>query len=302
MSVPMSYLGVVLIWGTTPLAIKWSAEGVGFSFGVLSRMTLAMVVCFALVKILKISMPWHQSARRTYLGAGIFIYGMMSCSYWGSQFIPSGLIAVLFALTPVLTGLLAALWLNEKSLTPAKLLGLAVAFSGLYFIFGVTDELADAALYGIVAILVAVVFHSLSIIWLKSLNTELPSLCITTGGLIFAFPLYLLTWVIADGTLPSVIPMDVVWSTLYLGIIGSGIGFVLFVYVVKNVEASQVGLITLVTPVLALILGSVLNNEVITFSTYIGTGIITIGLLVYLYGNALLKIVSRVKNKMVTGV
>ena len=34
MSVPAAYLGIVLIWGTTPLAIKWSGEGVGYLFGV----------------------------------------------------------------------------------------------------------------------------------------------------------------------------------------------------------------------------------------------------------------------------
>ena len=30
MSVPAAYLGIVLIWSTTPLAIKWSSAGAGF--------------------------------------------------------------------------------------------------------------------------------------------------------------------------------------------------------------------------------------------------------------------------------
>src|SRR5512139_3832922 len=40
MSVPAAFLGVILIWSTTPLAIKWSAEGGGFLFGVSARMLL----------------------------------------------------------------------------------------------------------------------------------------------------------------------------------------------------------------------------------------------------------------------
>jgi len=293
MSVSMSYLTVILVWSTTPLAIKWSAEGFGFSFGVLSRMTIAFVVCFAIVKIMKISMPWHQSARRTYLGAGLAIYCMMTLSYWGSQFISSGLISVIFGLTPIVTGLLAAVWLKEKSLTPLKIAGLALSFSGLYFIFGVTGEMGISAIYGIVGILLAVGFHSLSIVWLKSIQSDLPSMSITTGGLLYALPLYFITWIIADGTIPTEFPINALVSTFYLGIIGSVLGFVLFVYVVKNVEASQVALITLVTPVLALILGSVLNHEEITFSTYMGAIVITFGLLVYLYGNLILRRVSR---------
>lgn len=293
MSVPVSYLTVVLIWSTTPLAIKWSAEGFGFSFGVLSRMTIALVVCFALVRILKISMPWHKVARRSYLGVGLSIYCMMTLSYWGSQFIPSGLISVIFALTPIVTGLLAALWLKEKSLTPVKITGLAFGFSGVYFIFGITGELGFSAIYGIVAILFAVVFHSVSIVWLKSLKSDLPALSITTGGLLHALPLYFLTWVIADGSLPTTFPATALMSTFYLGVIGSVVGFALFFYVVKHVEASKVALITLVTPVLALMLGSILNNEEITYSSYMGAIIITVGLLIYQYGNLILKLFSR---------
>ncbi len=39
MSLPAAFVSVILIWSTTPLAIKWSALGAGFSFTVLSRMT-----------------------------------------------------------------------------------------------------------------------------------------------------------------------------------------------------------------------------------------------------------------------
>jgi drug/metabolite transporter (DMT)-like permease len=293
MSVPISYLTVILIWSTTPLAIKWSAEGFGFSFGVLSRMTIAFVVCLLIVKIFKISMPWHKSARRTYLGAGLAIYCMMSLSYWGSQFISSGLISVIFGLTPIATGLLAAVWLKEKSLTVVKLAGLTICFTGLYFIFGVAGELGNIAIYGIVAILIAVGFHSISIVWLKSLKSDLPSLSITTGGLLYALPLYLTTWLLADGAFPTEFHFNALISTLYLGVIGSVLGFVLFVYVVKQVEASQVALITLVTPVVALMLGSVFNNEEITFSTYMGAVTITAGLLIYLYGNKIKQIYYR---------
>ncbi len=293
MSVPISYLTVILVWSTTPLAIKWSAEGFGFSFGVLSRMTIAFVVCFVIVKIFKIAMPWHKTARRTYLGAGVAIYCMMSLSYWGSQYISSGLISVIFGLTPIVTGLLAAVWLKEKSLTPVKLAGLTLSFTGLYFIFGVAGELGHVAIYGIVAILLAVAFHSLSIVWLRSLKSDLPSLSITTGGLMYALPLYFTTWLIADGSLPTEFHFNAIVSTFYLGVIGSVLGFVLFVYVVKHVEASQVALITLVTPVLALMLGAILNNEEVTFSTYMGAVTITAGLLIYQYGNKMMQFYYR---------
>ncbi|HLF97561.1 MAG TPA: EamA family transporter, partial [Methylococcaceae bacterium] len=40
MRVPLAYIGVILLWATTPLAIKWSGEGPGFLFGVTGRMAI----------------------------------------------------------------------------------------------------------------------------------------------------------------------------------------------------------------------------------------------------------------------
>ena len=53
MSVPAAYLAVILIWSTTPLAVKWSSEGPGFLFGALGRMALAAVLCVTLVTVLR---------------------------------------------------------------------------------------------------------------------------------------------------------------------------------------------------------------------------------------------------------
>ena len=96
MTVPAAFAGVVAIWATTPLAIKWSSEGAGFLFGVTSRMVLGVFVCLVLVALLGRRMLWHRAALATYLVAGLGLWGAMTSVYWASQFIPSGLISVIF--------------------------------------------------------------------------------------------------------------------------------------------------------------------------------------------------------------
>ena len=81
MSVPAAFLGVALIWATTPLAIKWSSEGAGFLFGVAARMVLGVVVCLVLVALLSRRMRWHREALLTYLAAGIGLWGAMTSVY-----------------------------------------------------------------------------------------------------------------------------------------------------------------------------------------------------------------------------
>ena len=54
MSVPAAYLGVIPIWSTTPLAIKWSGKDVGFLFGVTSRMLMGVVVGLCITWLLHV--------------------------------------------------------------------------------------------------------------------------------------------------------------------------------------------------------------------------------------------------------
>ena len=49
MSIPAAYLGIVLIWSTTPLAIQWSTQGTGFAFAVLARMLIGVIVAALLL-------------------------------------------------------------------------------------------------------------------------------------------------------------------------------------------------------------------------------------------------------------
>ena len=285
MSVPAAFLGVVLIWSTTPLAIQWSSEGWGYLFGISGRMVLGALVCAVLLQILKPGLPWHRDARRTYVAAGVAIYGAMLSVYWGAQFVPSGLIAVLYGLNPLLTGLVAAAILGEKSFTPGKLIGMAMGFIGLASIFASDIVLEGDAWMGVIAILFSVTLHSLSGVWVKHIGSGLPGLTVTSGGLFVVTPLFLLTWLIFDGHVPEEIPAQAGMAMLYLGVFGSALGFTLYFFLLKKLEANRVSLITLLTPVLALILGQTLNGEVVSAEVLFGSNLIVLGLVMHLWGD-----------------
>ncbi|MDH5178361.1 MAG: DMT family transporter [Gammaproteobacteria bacterium] len=294
MSVPIAFIAVILIWSTTPLGIKWSGEGVSFMFAVTTRMIIGTIGCLMLVWLTRGKMLWHKRAVQSYLAAGLGIYGAMSFVYWGAQFIPSGLISVIFGLTPLITGLMAALWLNESSLTAMKLLGMASAFSGLFMIFGGNGVNVDMdTLLGMLALLLAVIIHSLSTVWVKKISAGLPVISMTGGSMLVALPLYLITWYFVDGGLPQTVPIRSMLSILYLGVFGSVLGFILFFYVLQRVEAGRVGLIPLITPVSALFLGLTLNNETIPTVVWSGTGFILTGMALYQWGDRLFGLGNR---------
>jgi drug/metabolite transporter (DMT)-like permease len=287
MSIPAAYIGVVLIWATTPLAIKWSGEGVGYLFGVTGRMVIGLALAMLVLRLMGLRLQWHRRARLTYLTAGLGIFLAMTSAYWSAQFIPSGWLSVVFGLSPIVTGLMARLWLGEEGLTLPRLLALLMALAGLSLVFNVGLQAGEEALYGLTGLLFSVVCHSASSVWIKRLDARLHGMSVTTGGLMVAVPLFLLSWFLQGDTWPAVIDNRVLLSILYLSVVGSVVGFALYFYVLRHVETTRVALITLMTPVIALLVGQWLNGEVIDGRIWAGTALIMLGLTGFELGSRL---------------
>jgi drug/metabolite transporter (DMT)-like permease len=127
--------------------------------------------------------------------------------------------------------------------------------------------------------------YSTSAVAVKRIGADVPALATTLGALMVRCPavaLYLLT----GEPLPAVVPTRAMLSIVYLGLIGSVLGFALYYYVLRHVEATRVALITLITPVLALMLGHLLNGEALQPEAVLGAAAILSGLLMFEYGQA----------------
>ncbi len=278
MSVPAAYLGIILIWSTTPLAIQWSTQGSGFAFAVFARMAIGVALAALLLAGWRIGFPLHRRARLSYLAGGLGLFGAMTLTYWGARHVHSGLISVLFGLSPLATGVLAALWLGERALTPLRLAGMGLGLAGLVTIFIHGDAAGgEHAALGLAALLLAVLIYSATLVWIKHIGDDSPPLATTAGTLAVSLPLFGLVWWFAEGSLPTQLPPRAGAAIVYLGVFGS----VLYYYVIGRMEAGRVALITLVTPVLALLLGQALNGEEITARVWLGAALITGGLVLH---------------------
>lgn len=283
-----AFAGVIMIWATTPLAIKWSSMGAGFLFAVTARMAIGALLCLLILLARRSRIRHDDPALKAYLAAGLGIWSSMSCTYWGSQFIPSGLLSVIFGLTPVVTGVWATWLLQERVFTPFRVIGMGLGIVGLALIFRESLGYQPEYLYGIAAIVAALALQSLSAVWIKRINAGVSGFETTTGGLLVALPLFLLGWWFVDGSLPSEMEAKVAWSILYLGVFGSVIGFMLYFTLIHQWPANRVALITLVTPVIALLLGHLFNAESIGLYEWIGAAVILAALFSYVYGDQLL--------------
>ena len=281
MPIYSAYISLVLLWATTPLAIKWSGEEAGFLFGVTARMLIG-ALCLVLILVIKRQrLVWHTKARWTYLAVALQIYGAMLVVYWAAQFIPSGWISVISGLSPLITALLAAVWLHEPSLSLGKLLSYACGLAGLYLMFGSALQFGLHADWGIIGVLLSTVLQAASSVWVKQIDAKIPALSQVAGGLLFALPAYLLTWGIFDGHVPQTLSANTLMAIAYLGMIATTAGFVLYYYLLLHLSATRVALITLICPVMALLIGHFVNQEPLNTAIISGSLLILMALLLH---------------------
>lgn len=286
MAVLFAYFSVVLIWATTPLAIQWSSDSLSFIAAAASRMAIALAIALLVHGILRKSLSTYWQHARIYFAASIGIFPNMPVVYWGAQFIPSGLVAVIFALSPFATGLMTLLLLKQNPFTVRRVLALLLALVGLVIIFYHQMQFDMRSIYGIGAIVLSCLLFSFSSVWVKKLTQQqavtVDAFHQATGALIFALPGLLAVWLLTDGVVPQQVSTKSAGAIVYLAIIGSLVGAALFFYVLQRMSASAVSLITLMTPVLAIVLGKQLADEDLSAQTLLGVMTVLVALLLYL--------------------
>ena len=284
MKVAIAYFIVVLIWSTTPLAISWSGH-IDWFFGIASRMLIAAIIILPIVIWFEkepFSFKWLEV--RVYLASSLGIFAGMSSIYYAAQTMPSGWISVLFGLTPILTAIIAHFFFTGFQFTSVKLVAITISFIGLVVMFLpklLSDDIEFKNLaLGIFFAILAVVFHALSTLLVKKYNHGIPnthivaaSLWISSIALLIINPSYILQWHEMD--------TKAIGSIVYLGVIGSVLGYILFYYLLTKIDAVRVGLITLITPVIAVFLGYFLNNEPLTAMIGLGMFLVLTGLFIF---------------------
>ena len=285
MAVLFAYLSVVLIWATTPLTIQWSSDSLSFVAAAAARMTLALGIALAIHALLRQSLTTYVVHYKIYFAASIGIFPNMPVVYWAAQYIPSGLMAVIFSMSPFVTGVISIVLLKQNPFTARRIFALLLAVAGLVVIFYQQMKFDVKSIYGIAGVIASCFLFSISSVWVKKLTAEaqvtLDAFHQATGALLFSLPGLMLSWWLVDGSIPQSVSIKSASSVVYLAVMGSLVGAALFFYILQRLSASVVSLITLMTPVLAILLGNVVAAEELSGQTLSGVLLVLLALLLY---------------------
>ena len=275
------WLALCLIWGSTWIFIKLGLRDLPpFTFAGI-RFLLASAILWSMVIARRRPLPktgrdWLKLA---WMGSITFAlnYGLI---FWGEQHISSGLAAVLQAMIPAFGLIFAHFYLPNERLTARKLAGVATGVAGVGLIFYDQMKIEGmAALQGSVALLLSSVCAAYSNVFIKSRCQHIDSSVIAAGQMVWGiFPLLTLGAVLEGD------PFDHRWSMLsalalaYLALIGSVLAFLLYFWLVTKIEVTKTMLISLVTPVTALLIGWLALDERLSWRVAAGSVAILAGI------------------------
>ena len=281
------YALLCLIWGSTWIVIKVGYGGLG-PFNVAGlRFFLAAAILAVLVPLLGARWPAGRTEWTLVIWVGLVLffadYGLI---YWAEQVLDSGLTAILFATLPLTTVLMAHVFLPGDRITPQKLAGTLMAFSGVVVLFADRVSLDPAQAVPMLAIVLAGVFAAAAGIATKRHGGALhPAALNAPAMLVGAVALVAASLLSGDG---FALPREATtWAAVaYLAIAGSVVTFLIYFTLLKTWSVTSMSFIAVFTPAVALLLGFVVLGERLTRLTALGALLILAGVALALRGPA----------------
>lgn len=298
-NIVVTYALLVFIWSTTPLAIVWSVSDLYPLWSLAFRFFLALPLALGLLLIFKAKLPLNGLAIHSYIAGACSFIGSQIFTYLATDYVSSGIIALMFGLAPIMAGLIGH-FVFKLHLHRLQWLGMAVAVLGLGIIcLGGTGQQVQPM--GIILMLISVFIYCASIFWIKKVNAPLEPMSQATGSILVSSLLALcmlpFIWQHAPDHIPSTQSLI---GLFYAVIMASLLAMFCYFKLVKSVQATTLSLTTVMTPMLAILVGALLNNEQITLMILMGTLVLLFGLSIYFYKDfkASTKLAQKTQSKL----
>lgn len=275
-----AFLVMTTIWGTT-----WAVVRVGLDYippftGAALRFAIGGALLLLLARWKGIPLGRDRWERRLWwiTGIGSFVFGYGTI-YWAEQWVPSGLAAVLFALLPIFVAWLGHFWLPNERLTWRTSLGTVAGFLGILVIFSEDlDGLAGPGAAGAaIVLLLSPLAFALTSVSAKRWGAGLHALSLSAIPMLIGAACLGVAAFLLERDIAVTWTASAVGSVLYLALFGSAVSFGLFYWMLGYWPAGRMSLIAYVTPVIAVIVGTLMLDEPLSRRLIAGSTLVLVG-------------------------
>jgi drug/metabolite transporter (DMT)-like permease len=256
---------VYVLWGSTYLAIDIAVEKIPPALMCGVRFLIAGILMLAYCHFAGQSITYtsRQLVQLAVVGILLLMGGNLTLSY-AEQYVPTGLAALLIAITPLWLLVLDNLLLGEHRISGRGLVGLGLGVIGTVVLLWpeltATGNLSRKELWFSIALLGGSFSWALGSVLSKRWG-EGASLSATGWQMTFAGAANLLLAIVRQDAAHALWTVRGVSAVVYLVIFGSLIGYTSYIWLLGHVPTSKVSTYAYVNPVVALFLGWLVLHE-----------------------------------------
>ncbi|MCM0664713.1 MULTISPECIES: DMT family transporter [Flavobacterium] len=278
---------VGIIWGTTFLGIRVAVETIPPWFVTSIRQGLAGLIMMTIL-LFKKELKWigWENLKHQLVPSVLMIVIANGFTTIAEQTVPSGLASVISALSPILI-FLGSIMFGLQKMSLRGFIGVIIGFSGVVFIFkdGLGSFLDADYRTGMMFMGFAILAWAGGTIYTKLHGNKSKNIIL---NLFYQFTMasciqIVLAFIFSPNIDVSLWSSKSILAALYLSIFGSVIAFFSYNYALKHVTAVQVSILSYINTIIAVFLGWLLLDEVITIDFIIATALIILGVFIVNY-------------------
>ncbi len=271
---------LTLLWGFNYPAIKYSNQGVSPVFASALRSMIASL-CGVIYCIRKRERLFHTDIRLFHGFIVGLLFGLeFACIYFGMLYTDAARSVVFVYLSPFVVAVGAHFFLKGDRLTFPKVLGLILAFAGIFIVFGGRPRTAKTTMFigDLLEITAAILWGATTIYIKKFMAEKVRPIHTFLYQLFFSIPILLIVSILLEPEWVHGIDASIVASLFYQSIIVAFISYFLWFKLIHEYSVSRLSAFTFFTPIFGVLFGILFLSEEFTLSLMVGLPMVSLGI------------------------
>lgn len=271
---------VTLLWGFNYPAIKYSNEGVSPVFASTLR-SITASICGLIYCLRKEEKLFHTDVMLFHgIVVGLLFGAEFACIYFGMLYTDAARSVLFVYLSPFVVAAGAHFFLKGDRLTFLKIVGLILAFTGIFVVFGGRPKTAKPSMLlgDILEITAAVLWGATTLYIKKFMAKRVEPIHTFLYQLVFSIPILLIVSIILEPKWIYKIDPYIIASLFYQSIIIAFITYLVWFKLIHEYSVSRLSAFTFFTPIFGVLFGILVLHEEMTVSLMIGLPLVSIGI------------------------